>query len=649
MTSTSPPTGGTPAGASAPDAGTTAAALLVERLATFLKACFIYPDNNQRVLVTGELVLDSLREHFARRPMVEVVVGSHDLVVCGSRLPLRSHAQTWLRDLFIKALIGGVELTPAVDAQSLTAAARRLQRSQIGKERGLAVWTEPIPGLRTRELVMSGSHVAGDADCDEGGAPGTLSGTRSARTRALEATLAASPRVRNALAQLRAVVSTAGGDEPSAVIDVIAELVQCLPAEARHDHAYAEALAEKILAAARSELGKAAPSGGAGRDAVASTFLSLGKKMFAATVGGELPAASGGRGHGDETVTDSLGDLLADLNRLEVEERGASDYERWQREAATLQAPTAAAGLEASAATELIGIVLHAMTHEGGVHEPTVCRYLTSALAAGDEARALFRDYFAAALTGDDVDQRPAWRLVRIAGDPAVTTALRAANLLEPEEAARHFPKTFGLFLDTLDDADGGQRLARLARAVEPATLAAAPAWLDKCPDLLTPPRIERFFACVSQRSLGLMPLVLQHGGQECKALAAKCLRQLGLGGAASVALRVVNPPGRLPREYLEQLCRWAADGSRPSAELVTLSGSLTRSYIQTLAGDVEQEARRIFAIQALCDLPGSETRVLLQDLVRAGGLLFKRESRAVRRAARATMAMLASKTEGRR
>ena len=91
-------------------------ALLVERFATFCKTCFIYPDNSQRVQVTGELVLDSLRGMFSRRPMVEIVVGAHDLVACGARLAVQSHGQVWLRDLLVKALIGGFEFTPAPKA-----------------------------------------------------------------------------------------------------------------------------------------------------------------------------------------------------------------------------------------------------------------------------------------------------------------------------------------------------------------------------------------------------------------------------------------------------------------------------------------------------------------------------------------------------
>ncbi|MEZ5967213.1 MAG: hypothetical protein R3F56_25480 [Planctomycetota bacterium] len=623
------------------------ATMLIERLASFLKACFIYPDNNQRVQATGEMVLEALREYFAHRPIVEIVVGSHDLVVCTSRLPLRSHAQTWLRDLFVKSLIGGVEFTPAVDMMSLTAAARRLQRSQIGKERGLAVWADPIAGVRARDLVMTGSHCDGDGEAE--GAPDTLSGSRSARSRALEATLADSARVRAKLEELRAALpqqSEAG--ENVAVIDVIAELVQCLPAEASHDHAYAEALAEKILAAAHAELTAVAGGAALDRDALAGTFLSVGRKMFAATLGGEQLPPTGGRGHGDEAVVDSLEDLLADLNRLEEEERNARGHEDWIRDIQSLQATTSSSttrGLAELDATELIGIVLHALTQDGALHEATVRSYLVRALQTGGEVvRTLFSDYFASALAGDDVDQRPAWRLVQIAGDPVVTAALQDAKLLEPEQVAQQFPKTFGLFLDTLHGPDAAQRLARLCRAVDPATILASTSWFEKNPDTLNEARVDRLFSCLSPRALALATLALRHAKSDCKAAATKFLRQAGLTGPASVALRVVDPASRLPREYLEKLCEQVASERPASEELVALSGSVTRAFIQDVAGNAEQEARRIFAIQSLRELPSIETRVLLTDLVTSGGLLFKRESRAVRRVARATLETMGRK-----
>ena len=56
-----------------------ATAMLVERYATFIKACFIYPDNNQRVQITGEQVLESMRALFGRRPLLEIVLRRQEI------------------------------------------------------------------------------------------------------------------------------------------------------------------------------------------------------------------------------------------------------------------------------------------------------------------------------------------------------------------------------------------------------------------------------------------------------------------------------------------------------------------------------------------------------------------------------------------
>lgn len=627
------------------DAATLPQAMLVERLATFFKACFIYPDNNQRVQVTGELLGESLRQMLSRRPVAEIHVGSHDLVVCGQHLQLRSHAQVWLRDLFVKSLIGGLEFTPATDLQSLIAAARRLQRAQTGKERGLETWAQPIPGVRARELVMSGSHVEGDASDDALSAT-TLTGGRSARLRALEAALVASARVRQRLEELRAMLAAAS-DDTAATLDIIGELVQCLPAEACHDHAHAEVLAERILIATQSELAEVA--GGSvlrGAD-VASTFLSVGRKLFTTTVGGEITVSNVGRGHGDDAVGDSIDELLEDLQRLEQAEQDARGREDWTRDMQELQGtPAAQESMSAVVAREVGGILLHALSGEGDVHDETVCRQLAATLRSGDDrVRALVEEYLDAALAGDDAARRPSWRLVRLLEHPHVVAAMHATKMLEPEAIAAHFPKTLGHFLDTLEGPDAGQRAVRLCRLLDKDALDGAAGWLEQQPGILSEARVEKLFACVSARSMSLAVLALRHAKHDCKLIASRALRQVDVAGAAGVALRVVDPPSRLPREYLERLCQDVATEAGASAEAVRLSGSLTRSFIQDLAGDPAHEARRIFAIQALRELPSTETRVLLNELIGARGrFLLPRETRTVRRVARQTLAALQSR-----
>jgi hypothetical protein len=608
-----------------PDPQTLATAMLVERLATFCKACFIYPDNNQRVQVTGEQVLDSMRGLFARRPLLEVVIGSHDLVVCSTRLPMRSHAQVWLRDLFVKTLIGGLEFTPAADLTSLTACARRLQRAQTGKERGLQMWADPIPGVRARELIMTGGH--GEATAGAEAADATMSGTRGARVRALEAMLAGSARVQQGLEELRALLPEADRDS-GAVLDIIGELVRCLPAEANHDHAYAEALAEKIIQAVRAELTRQTPDQPLRRDQVAATFLSIGQKLFTATVAKDMPTPQAGRGHGDEKVADSLEELLADLDRLAQE------------------MPKVDEQVTSGGAGELVGVILHTLTQasEGG-RPDALWPQLSAALQGSDVGAChVLQQYFEVALGSEDADQRPTWRIVELASHSVVRQALRATKLFEPEQVARHFPKTLGYFLDDLSPEDGAGRLTKLCRLLDADKLAAAGEWFARHPGDLDETRTERLFATMSPRALPLAALFLRHAKHDVKPPAAKFLRQLGLAGPATVALRVIDAAARLPREYLELLCAHAVAGGAPNAELVSMSGSLTRSYIQALAGQPEQEARRIFAIQALVELPGAQTRVLLKEILDAhrGVFFLKRESSAVRAVARQALAALA-------
>ncbi len=624
-TSTKPTAPGRVAGA-ATDPHAIAAAMLVERLATFFKACFIYPDNNQRVQVTGELVLESMRALFGRRPMLEVVVGSHDLVVCGIRLPMRSHAQSWLRDLFVKSLIGGLEFTPATDTASLIAAARRLQRAHTGKERGLAAWAEPIPGVRARELIMTGAHGEGTADADDQD-DSAMGGTRGARVRALEATLAASARVQQRLDELRALLPEADRADGTATLDVVSELVRCLPAEANHDHAYAEALAEKIIESVRVELVRLGTAAPVERNQIAATFLSVGQKLFTATVAKEMPAAHAGRGHGDEKISDSLEDLLRDLDKLAVD------------------MPQTDEPITSGGAAEVVGVMLHTLTQSAdALRDQALLPQLLLALQDGDPgASRVLQQYFEVALTSEDADQRPTWRIVRLATHPVVRQALRATQLFEPEQVAVHFPRTLGLFLDGLTGQDAVARLGRLGRLLTDQQMTAAGAWLERHPEDLDEARVEKLFAALSPRTTAFAAFALRHSKHDVRPQLVKFLRQLGLAGPATVALRVIDTASRLPREYLEQLCALAGSGGQASAELVSMSGSLTRNYVKLSAGQADQEARRIFAIQGLRELPGVETRVMLKEIVTASRRVFflKRENRAVRRVARDALAAL--------
>jgi hypothetical protein len=615
-------------------------ALLVERFATFCKTCFIYPDNSQHVQVTGELVLDSLRGMFSRRPMVEIVVGSHDLVACGVRLVVQSHGQIWLRDLLVKALIGGFEFTPAVDVQALTETTRRLQRAQTGKERGQAVWPDNLRGIRTRELVMSGSHAEGDGK-GGGTAPGdNLAGPRSGRSQSLANMLGSSPRVKAQLEALRKIVPALSEKQESAeapaVLDVIAELVRCLPAEATHDHGHAEALAERILTATREQLlgiPQSTEEAPLQRDRLAATFLSIGQKMFRTTLTNDVLPPAAARGHGDDAITDNLDELLKELEKLRAEFTSTP------------------LRMDTSAGEEVLGIVLHTLSQTEEIDTPTVRENLLVALRSNEpNVSRVLADYLEMALSGDEPDQRPTWRIFTLLDHPGVSDCVQGIDLFGAEGTARHFPKTFGLFLDTLTGPAGQQKLTKLLRLLSPAQLNAADAWLEKHPQTLSDARLDKLFASLTPRSLPFAILALRHAKPDCKAQVTKTLRQLGLAGAASVALRVVDPPSRLPREYLEQLCTCTANEAPPSPELVALSGGLTRSFIQALAGQPEAEARRIFAIQALRDLPGSESRVLLKEIATAAkGFVFKRESAAVGRAARETHEVIAAKTGGRR
>lgn len=355
--------------------------------------------------------------------------------------------------------------------------------------------------------------------------------------------------------------------------------------------------------------------------------------MFRTTLTNEVLPPAAARGHGDDAITDNLDELLLELEKLRKE----------------FGEPVTR--IDINSGEEVLGIVLHTLSQPEEIDTPTVRENLLTALRSNEpKVTHVLSQYLELALSGDEPDQRPTWRIFRLLAHPGVAECVQNIDVFGPEGTARHFPKTLGLFLDMLMGQTGQQKLTKLLRLLTPAQLNAASTWLERHPDTLSESRIDKLFACLTARTLPFAILALRHAKIDCKMQVTKTLRQLGLTGAASVAVRVVDPPSRLPREYLEQLCTCTASEAPPSPELVALSGGLTRSFIQALAGQPEAEARRIFAIQALRDLPGSESRVLLKEITTAAkGFLFKRESAAVRKAARETLEAIAAKTGGRR
>lgn len=536
--------------ASAPSDPAGVAAALVERLAAFLKASFLYPPGNQRVRLLADALLTALRAQLDAQPVVELAVGSQDIVVDGVRVPIRTPAQAWLRDLLIHAHVGGFEFAPRIDDAGLAAIAAALRKVQPGRDAWPFQTGEPIPGVAVRELVMTGGHA------DEAGEGRWVAGASSERSYTLAAQLAHSAAVRARVEELQQLLAASPGARGGARLDVIAELVRCLPAEAREDLAYGERLAESILASTCAEL-RAVAGAASRRDNLAPLLLAVGRKLFASASRSSSapPPSAEGRGHGDDRITDDLGEMLAELEQLRL--------------ATADGAPPA---LDPSPA-EVVGSILHStVSGEVGRVGMRARALVAEAVAGGDRAaRACLRRYFERAFAAEEADRDPAWRVVAFAADPRVLAALRETELLEPEQVAPRFPRAFGLFLDTLEGEGAALRLQQVRGLLHEHQLASCGAWFDRHPEELSEARVDRLFAAMSPAALPLAAIAIRHARHEVKPQAAKLLRQLALPGAASVALRVIDPPTRLPREYLEQLCTRGRQRSRRRRPRVTV------------------------------------------------------------------------------
>jgi len=328
---------------------------------------------------------------------------------------------------------------------------------------------------------------------------------------------------------------------------------------------------------------------------------------------------------GDEGVKDDLQALLAEYEELP--------------EAADLSFPTD----DESLSGELLGIYLHRIISEPDAEQ----RPRLSALAAAllddlSETRiSVLASYLAPCLTGDTEAARssPNWQILTMLREKGRLDILQRARLLGAELAAALFPDLFGLFLDSLDPSDEGDRdeLRRAVDMIGAEVIQEATEKLAGEKKIFTPGRVEMVLALDSVEIVPLVGVFAANCDLETRRGIALLLKKLKPPGPESAALRAVSPSDLLPSGYLRDLCQF--DWKKSNAKLRKYSFFLLHKYIADTAGDAGLVENRVYAIRSLTHLPGPETVALLSDLSTRGRLLhFTKAARAIRQAAARTL-----------
>ncbi|MHC5063540.1 MAG: hypothetical protein ACYTG5_06160 [Planctomycetota bacterium] len=109
---------------------TRASVALVYRLAALMRASFIYPVNNQRVIEARDEFLSHSQAWISGGAYLSVQLRNGDIELNG--LPVNAPTQLagWIRDCFEQALVSGVEVAPDIDINAIEEFATVLRRCE---------------------------------------------------------------------------------------------------------------------------------------------------------------------------------------------------------------------------------------------------------------------------------------------------------------------------------------------------------------------------------------------------------------------------------------------------------------------------------------------------------------------------------------
>lgn len=139
---------------------------LLQQFAGFLKASFIYPSNNERVIKirSAYLATHALVRH-KNKADFPIALDGDDYRVGAAHVANATPVTRWLRDVMIRTALGGVQIAIAVPTEGLAEFASKLRENFTKPSTNFAqLWKDEIPGVRPIELRFVGQHFDGGGD-----------------------------------------------------------------------------------------------------------------------------------------------------------------------------------------------------------------------------------------------------------------------------------------------------------------------------------------------------------------------------------------------------------------------------------------------------------------------------------------------------
>jgi hypothetical protein len=611
---------------------------LVDALAQFAKSLSIYPASNSRVVGNLEVFFRAFAELQAegRARPIRMLFGGEHLRIDGEEHAVESGQVNWLRERFEQTALAGLQLAPELGRNSVVAFCRLLLENfaRGDKTSFERMWSAAPPDVQPIERRFDGAFTGIVSDLDLDGTAG--------ETNELAGVLVQDEEIQKLLADLQQVLEP-DKESPRLSIDLLGHITRLLPADVMTDLSRVVSTAQQVLEELILKLGEqpataAKVPGGpdpAGPEGVneqqLERLLTMVARGLFARADANLPAAARAlspadravRGHeGDENITDDLPSFLREYRSL-------PDFET---EAALFRPQDTHA--------EQVGVFLHYLLQDDGqLRSDALQEHILALLATDTPAvQSVLEEYVDLLRSPQGRASIHTGRLMSVLRESRLAGILKERGIVGAQSVLETFPEDFGLYLDALDlgrEQDQAE-LASVCSCLGDDLILGNGQRLVREEELLKYGRAESILAAGHPELVALVLVILQHSGDRHRQMVVEYLRSLELADPEACLLAVADGLEYFPREYLAALMDRRSVGDRKK------SGKLRQWVSMMLCryarNDLNDEARRIYAIRLLPDFWEDEAMELLKNLAKQPLLGAAGTSPAVRKAARETL-----------
>lgn len=640
--------------------------------ADFTKALAIYPEKHERVRRMAERFFAALHEAFDDLDQpelegVDVIFYEGGVLICGHRAePNPGSNRAWLRERMHNSTLAGVEFLMGVRGIDLTALGQRLLELYTRTDMDLQfeeLWPESYTGIRLIPRQFEGTFTGDESDIEliqrSWGGRGALR-LDLQQEQDLAELLAGSDAICGRVQQLQeAIASTeAKGPDPKPGhrrMDLVGRIVKLMPAEALRDfqrvievttgmldsllerlssrttrqtneQLFDNVLLERLMfITSRIAFGRKGPSA---RELAQKVSESGDADPEEEEESAAKPAARS-RHASDDAITDDLDEFLEELESYRVPD-GSSDL------LSDVEVPS-----------EQLGVYLHYLVHledarVGPRLHPVLARLLRS--PGADELEVLAQYLQWRRSSRASVEGHPD-RLVEFLRAAHLTHLRRECDVVSIGTIRAQFPTDFGLYLELMDFANEHDvaELEALCSNLGPKRLWEAGPELE----MLAPETVRGLFSGSSRTWMPLAWMLLEIGGEQHRMPVVDYLKRLQMSSPEACLLTISQDAHSLPVNYLQALLVPPTDQESQSRLRHQVS-SVICAFVRSTADQPEFESRRVYAIKYLSKFSTQEARNLLKNLISGSNyVLIKRESKAVRRAAKEVLARISGPKKG--